>query len=179
MVQAADKQHRNTTRSLEHLAIGWNTFTNSVSHFTSELDKRTLLLSNINPSTSQRYTTPSTESKHTSDDKVGSIVRFTQVYRFTSAYGCLTWSPFQNMGFVATTEEGQDIARIISLISSKKVLEDILNRDLGILIIRLGSYMSTFFQKFVKGDKCKKFTLVQELTEDVPIKTGQWIQEEI
>lgn len=56
LVQAATEQHKTSTKSLEHLAIGWNTFTNSMAGFTAELDKRALNLSNLNPTSSYKYT---------------------------------------------------------------------------------------------------------------------------
>lgn len=81
LVQEAEQQHKSTTKSLEHLAVGWNTFTSSMYHFTSEIDKRTLQLSNINPTPSHKYTTPSDDSRHTSDDKVGNFLRIIPGYR--------------------------------------------------------------------------------------------------
>lgn len=47
LVQNSAEQHKATITSMEHLAVSWNTFTNSLSGFTSELDKRTLNMSNI------------------------------------------------------------------------------------------------------------------------------------
>lgn len=130
MVIDAHKQQNATKESLEHLCVSWNNFTGSMTHFTAELEKRTLNLSNLNQTPSQRYATPSADSKHTSDDKVGCIMRLTPGFRYLSILGCLTCDASGDVGFVATNITGQYIGKIVGLITSPKVLEKIMNRDI-------------------------------------------------
>ncbi|CAG9790698.1 unnamed protein product [Diatraea saccharalis] len=102
MVDTTMIQQSNFIQSVEHLTLAWNNLTSSMTNYTSEIDKKTLILTNV-ASTSKHFSVkaPSTVSDFIPDQQVGTRLNKVPGFAYRSNFGTLTCTIDGNIGFSA------------------------------------------------------------------------------
>ncbi|CAG9792682.1 unnamed protein product [Diatraea saccharalis] len=176
MIEESFTQQESFVQSLEHLTLSWNNLTSSITNYTAEMDKKTLLLTNLGSTVKKTSVkAPSTISDFTPDKQVGTRLRISPGYSYKSKVGVLTCTVDDDLGFTANTREGMTIGKIINSIKKVKPLEIILNKDLTILS-EYASKNDDIINVYPSSSVENKRSILRELNSNVPDLTDQWVK---
>lgn len=131
------EQYHTFQETLDHVALSWNNTSKSMSLYMEEMDKKTLKTAQPGPSSRNTTNTPSVNSAHSPDLRIGVPLKLLPGKKYTSEWGSLSIDVDGNVGFCATTSSGAHIARLVDTLQKPRVLEMVLDRDLNKIIYYL------------------------------------------
>lgn len=175
MAEEAFKQQQDFRTSLEHISSSWMAVSNSMTNYMTELDKKTLQLSNLQTGVRSCRGTPSTDSNHNTDSQTGSSLILIPDTKYRSNLGILTCTIDGNIGFSASGGTGVPLGKLIKSTQNPKALEHLLNRDLQRVTQFLIQHSQTL-DAYSTSTPEQKAKFATEIMKYAPRLQGQWVQ---